>query len=58
MISLPDSGHTVAARYLEAHPGDVRGLAAPMRHTSPDTVMTCTEQLLARIETAEQGGRR
>lgn len=62
MISLHHSGHTLAARYLEASPGDLRGLAALLVDASLDAVMIyaepTTEQLLARIENAEQGGSR
>jgi integrase len=31
--------HTFATRYLEANPGDLRGLAALLGHSSLNTVM-------------------
>lgn len=62
MISLHHSGHTFAARYLEANPGDLRGLAALLVDASLDAVMIypepTTEQFLTRIENAQQGGSR
>ena len=46
--------HTFATRYLEANPGDLRGLAALLGHASLDTVMIytepTTERLLERME--------
>jgi integrase/recombinase XerD len=50
--------HSFATRYLEANPGDLRGLAALLGHASLETVMIytepTTEQLLARMEQAER----
>jgi site-specific recombinase XerD len=49
--------HTFATRYLRANPGDLRGLAALLGHTSLDTVMIYTEpsadDLAERMERAE-----
>lgn len=46
--------HTFATRYLEANPGDLRGLAALLGHASLNTVMVYTEpteeDLLKRME--------
>ena len=46
--------HTFATHYLEANPGDLRGLAALLGHRSLDTVMIYTEptmeDLAARVE--------
>lgn len=46
--------HTFATRYLEANPGDLRGLASLLGHASLNTVMIYTEpteeDLLARME--------
>lgn len=50
--------HTFATRYLEANPGDVRGLASLLGHARLDTVMIYTEptdeDLLERLERMEQ----
>ena len=49
--------HTFASRYLAANPGDLRGLAAILGHSSLDTVMIYTEpttqDLATRMELAE-----
>ena len=49
--------HTFATRYLQAHPGDLRGLAAILGHASLNTVMIytepTTEDLARRMEEAE-----
>ena len=49
--------HTFAARYLEANPGDLRGLAALLGHANLNTVMIYTEphleDLAARLERVE-----
>jgi integrase/recombinase XerC len=49
--------HTFATRYLNANPGDLRGLARLLGHTSLDTVMIYTEphldDLAARMERVE-----
>jgi site-specific recombinase XerD len=49
--------HTFATRYLNANPGDVRGLARLLGHKSLDTVMIYTEpslqELTARMERVE-----
>lgn len=49
--------HTFATRYLAANPGDLRGLAAILGHSSLDTVMIytepTTEALAERMERAE-----
>lgn len=46
--------HTFATRYLEANPGDIRGLAALLGHASLNTVLIYTEpteeDLLRRVE--------
>jgi site-specific recombinase XerD len=51
--------HTFATRYLKANPGDLRGLAALLGHTSLNTVMIYTEPTLAdladRMEKVENG---
>jgi len=51
--------HTFATRYLNANPGDLRGLARPLGHTSLD-VMIYTEphldDLAARTERVEMVG--
>jgi integrase len=39
--------HTCAARYLENNPGDLRGLASILGHSSLNTVMIYTEPTLA-----------
>jgi len=39
--------HSFAIRYLKHNPGDLRGLAALLGHTSLDTVMLYTEPSLA-----------
>jgi site-specific recombinase XerD len=41
--------HTFATRYLNANPGDLRGLARLLGHTSLDTVMIYTEPNLAEL---------
>ena len=38
--------HTFASRYLEANPGDLRGLAALLGHANLNTVMIYTEPRL------------
>jgi site-specific recombinase XerC len=52
--------HTFATRYLKANPGDLRGLARLLGHTSLSTVMIYTEpdmdDLAERMERMEQGG--
>ena len=52
--------HTFATRYLDANPGDLRGLAALLGHDSLDTVMIYTEpreeELARRVERVENGG--
>jgi len=52
--------HTFATRYLQAHPGDVRNLAAILGHAGLDTVLIYTEptaeELARRMEEAEQAG--
>ena len=49
-----------ATRYLEANPGDLRGLAALLGHASLNTVMIYTEpteeDLLWRLEQMEGAG--
>jgi integrase/recombinase XerC len=49
--------HTFATRYLNANPGDLRGLAQLLGHHSLDTVMIYTEptlqELTARMERVE-----
>jgi len=52
--------HTFATRYLNANPGDLRGLARLLGHTSLDTVMIYTEprmedltERMERVEVAE-----
>jgi integrase/recombinase XerC len=49
--------HTFATRYLVANPGDLRGLAALLGHSSLETVMIYTEptsaDLMDRMERAE-----
>jgi site-specific recombinase XerD len=49
--------HTFATRYLNANPGDLRGLARLLGHKSLDTVMIYTEpslqELTARMERVE-----
>lgn len=49
--------HTFATRYLNANPGDLRGLARLLGHTSLDTVMVYTEprmeDLTERMERVE-----
>ena len=49
--------HTMATRYLEANPDDLRGLAAILGHKSLDTVMIytmpSTDDLAGRMERAE-----
>ena len=49
--------HTFATRYLNANPGDLRGLAQLLGHQSLDTVMIYTEptlqELTARMERVE-----
>lgn len=51
--------HTMATRYLNANPGDLRGLAAILGHTDLKTVMIytepTTEDLAARMARAEAG---
>ncbi len=51
--------HTFASRYLNANPGDLRGLARLLGHKSLDTVMIYTEpsmqELTARMERVEVG---
>ncbi|MBU0492959.1 MAG: tyrosine-type recombinase/integrase [Chloroflexi bacterium] len=51
--------HTFATRYLQAHPGDLRNLAAILGHSSLDTVLIYTEpttdELAQRMEEAELG---
>ena len=50
---------TFATRYLEANPGDLRGLAALLGYANLDTVMIYTEprleDLAARLEQLDQG---
>ena len=50
--------HTFATRYLEANPGDLRGLAALLGHASLDTVMIYTEpseeELAERVEKTDR----
>ncbi|MCA9906222.1 MAG: tyrosine-type recombinase/integrase, partial [Anaerolineae bacterium] len=52
--------HTFATRYLEANPGDLRGLATLLGHANLNTVMIYTEprleDLAERMERIEQGG--
>jgi site-specific recombinase XerD len=51
--------HTFASRYLEANPGDLRGLAALLGHANLNTVMIYTEprleDLAERMERVDQG---
>jgi len=51
--------HTFATRYLNANPGDLRGLASLLGHASLNTVMIYTEpskeELAKRMEKAERG---
>ena len=51
---------TFATRYLQAHPGDVRNLAAILGHAGLDTVLIYTEptaaDLARRMEEAERAG--
>lgn len=51
--------HTFATRYLNANPGDLRGLAALLGHASLNTVMIYTEpskeELTRRMERVENG---
>lgn len=60
VISPHDLRHTFATRYLRAHPGDLRNLAAILGHASLDTVMIytepTTEELAAKMEAAELAG--
>jgi site-specific recombinase XerC len=52
--------HTFATRYLDANPGDLRGLARLLGHASLNTVMIYTEpdmnDLADRLERMERGG--
>lgn len=52
--------HTFSTRYLKANPGDLRGLAALLGHTSLNTVMIYTEprmeDLAKRMAKVENGG--
>jgi site-specific recombinase XerD len=43
--------HTFATRYLNANPGDLRGLARLLGHTSLDTVMIYTEPTMQELTT-------
>jgi len=53
--------HTFATRYLNANPGDLRGLASLLGHASLNTVMIYTEptkeELAKRMEKVENGGK-
>jgi site-specific recombinase XerD len=46
--------HTFAIRYLKKHPGDLRGLAALLRHSDLNTVIVYTvpslEDLAGRLD--------
>ncbi len=57
LISAHILRHTFATRYLAAHPGDLRGLAAILGHANLNTVMIYTEpstaDMAARMEEAE-----
>ncbi len=57
LISAHILRHTFATRYLTAHPGDLRGLAAILGHANLNTVMIYTEpstaDMAARMEQAE-----
>jgi integrase/recombinase XerC len=52
--------HTFATHYLDANPGDLRGLARLLGHASLNTVMIYTEpdmnDLADRLGRMEQGG--
>ena len=51
--------HTFASRYLDANPGDLRGLATLLGHANLNTVMIYTEprleDLAERMERVDQG---
>ena len=49
MISLHHSGHTFAALYLEANPGDLRGLAALLVDASLNAVLIYAEPTTAHL---------